>query len=110
MVSRSEASTQRLNAGAHAAAAPLLLSGYEQYEVANWDGRDALPITSETLAYARKLMRVMPKTLGEPDVAPAADGSIALEWIPDDPTRKLNKLFLDIGPAEEWCAYWTLRD
>jgi hypothetical protein len=53
-------------------------------------------------------MAVMPQTLGTPDVAPAADGTIALEWVPDDTTHKLDKLFLDIGPGEVWRAYWTL--
>lgn len=86
---------------------PLL--GYEQYQKANWDQFDAEPITAETLAYARRLMRIMPTSLGAPDVAPAADGSITLEWVPEDMTHKLDKLFLDIGPGEEWRAYWKMR-
>ena len=32
-----------------------------------------------------------------------------LEWVPEGTTHKLNKLYLDIGPGEEWRAYWTLR-
>jgi hypothetical protein len=85
------------------------LKGYEQYEVANWDGEDADPITADTLIYARKIMKIMPTSLGVPDIAPAGDGSIALEWVPDDATHKLDRLFLDIGPGEVWRAYWTLR-
>jgi hypothetical protein len=54
-------------------------------------------------------MKIMPTSLGAPDVAPAGDGSIALEWVPDDPEHKLDRLFLDIGPGEQWRAYWTLR-
>jgi hypothetical protein len=88
---------------------PDPLKGYEQYQTANWDGHDAEPITAETLAYARKLMRVMPKSLGAPDAAPAGDGSIALEWVPESSTHKLDRLFLDIGPGEVWRAYWTLK-
>jgi hypothetical protein len=91
-------------------AEPDLLEGYEQYQAANWDGRDAEPITAETLAYAHRLMKIMPTSLGAPDVAPAADGSIALEWIPESKTHRLDKLFLDIGPGEEWRAYWKLRN
>lgn len=87
---------------------PLL--GYEQYQKANWDQFEAEPITAETLAYARRLMRIMPTSLGAPDVAPAADGSITLEWVPEDMTHKLDKLFLDIGPDEEWRAYWKMRN
>jgi hypothetical protein len=85
------------------------LAGYEQYNVANWDGNQAQPVTSETLAYARKLLKVMPDTLGKPDVAPAGDGTIALEWVPDY-HHSLAKLFLDVGPGETWCAYWRLRN
>jgi hypothetical protein len=91
-------------------AAPDLLEGYERYQAANWDQFDAEPITPETLHYARRLMRIMPTSLGAPDVAPAADGSITLEWVPDDMTHKLDKLFLDIGPGEEWRAYWKMRN
>jgi hypothetical protein len=88
---------------------PDLFEGYEQYQSADWDGRGAEPITAETLAYAHRLMPIMPTKLGHPDAAPAADGSIALEWVPEATTHKLDKLFLDIGPGEVWRAYWTLR-
>lgn len=86
-----------------------LLEGYEQYQTADWDGHGAEAITAQTLAYARRLMRIMPTKLGPPDVAPAGDGSIALEWVPEDTSHKLDRLFLDIGPGEVWRAYWTLR-
>jgi hypothetical protein len=85
------------------------LEGYEQYQIEDWDGFGAEPITASTLACARRLMQVIPTSLGYPDIAPAADGTIALEWIPDDATHKLDKLFLDIGPGEVWRAYWMLR-
>lgn len=86
------------------------LAGYEQYQTANWDQFDAEPITADTLKYARRLMNIMPTSFGDPDIAPAADGSIALEWVPVNATHSLNKLFLDIGPGEEWRASWKLRD
>ena len=85
------------------------LHRYEKYQLANWDGHDAEPITAETLVYARKLMKIMPTSLGAPDAAPAGDGSIALEWVPENTTHKLDRLFLDIGPGEVWRAYWSLR-
>jgi hypothetical protein len=84
------------------------LEGYEQYSHGNWDGYDAEPITAETLQYARRLLRPMPQTFGPPDIAPSADGSIGLEWVPEH--GPLRKLFLDIGPGEEWRAYWNRRD
>jgi hypothetical protein len=110
----SDAITQIIVVPHHAATEvaplPLPLSGYEQYQVPNWDQFDAEPITAETLAFARHLLRIMPISLGPPDVAPAADGSIALEWVPSNTTHKLNKLFLDIGPGTDWRAYWKMRD
>ena len=89
--------------------APDLLASFEQYATANWDADGAEPITSATLAYARHILRLLPTTFGEPDVAPAADGSIALEWVPEG-HPKLDRLFLDIGPGEVWRAYWMLCD
>jgi hypothetical protein len=91
----------------HSTADPL--ASYEKFSQPNWDGYSADPISQQTLNYARRLLGVMPETLGPPDIAPAADGSIALEWIPER-HNKLDKLFLDIGPGEEWRAYWMLRD
>jgi hypothetical protein len=85
------------------------LASYEMYQIANWDGEGAEPITAQTIAYARRIIAVLPKSLGAPDIAPAGDGSIALEWVPGDPKHKLDRLFLDIGPGEQWRAYWTLR-
>jgi len=84
------------------------LDGYEQYATPNWDGEDAERITPQTLQYARRLLEVMPGTFGPPDIAPSADGSIGLEWVPD--SGPLRKLFLDIGPGEEWRAYWNRRN
>ncbi|MCC8955288.1 hypothetical protein H8B02_18140 [Bradyrhizobium sp. Pear77] len=86
------------------------LQGYEEFHSANWDGQEAEAITPQTLAYARKLMKILPTTLGKPDAAPAGDGSIALEWVPEDLNHKLDRLFLDIGPGEQWRAYWSLRN
>lgn len=66
-------------------------------------------VTLQTLEYAPRILRAMPTTFGPADIAPAADGSIALEWVPDY-HHKLDKLFLDIGSGEEWSAYWLLRN
>jgi hypothetical protein len=84
------------------------LAGYEEYNHRNWDGYDAKPITPETLRYARRLLEAMPDTFGPPDIAPSGDGSIGLEWVLDD--GSLHKLFLDIGPGNEWRACWKRRN
>ena len=104
-------SPQIINYINHAYSDPTVdeLTPYEALDCPDWDGHGANPITRQTLNYARRLLGVMPETLGRPDIAPAADGSIALEWIPEG-HHKLDKLFLDIGGGEEWRAYWLLRD
>jgi hypothetical protein len=53
---------------------------------------------------ARRFLRDLPKTLGEPDVAPGADGTIGLEWAFRN--QPLRKLFIDIGPGNLWSGYW----
>jgi hypothetical protein len=83
------------------------LKEYEKLTEKNWDGYGAEPISKETIAYARRLLRIMPVVFGPPDISPGADGSIALEWHPT--TGSVRKLFLDIGPGEEWSAYWKRR-
>jgi hypothetical protein len=80
------------------------LASYDTFEKPNWDGHDAQPITKETLDYARRIIRFLPDTFGDPDIAPSADGSIGLEWVPD--RGPLTKLFMDIGPGKQWHAYW----
>jgi len=85
------------------------LADYERYAAPDWDVYGAEPISAETLRFARKLIAALPNTLGAPDAAPAGDGTVALEWVMDAP-HKLDKLFLDIGPGEEWRASWMLRD
>jgi hypothetical protein len=84
------------------------LKEYQQLKEKNWDGYDAEPITKDTLDYARKILRAMPKTFGLPEISPGADGSVALEWHPE--IGSVRKLFLDIGPGEHWRAYWKQRD
>ena len=80
------------------------LAGYEAYAHSNWDGYDAEPISPETLRAARFFLSMLPETLGEPDIAPGADGTIGLEWSFTD--RPLRKLFIDIGPGAVWGGYW----
>jgi hypothetical protein len=86
-----------------------VLKEYEQLTKRNWDSLGADPIAPETLEYARRIMSVLPDTFGSPGIAPASDGSIALEWVPEE-HHNLDRLFLDIGPEERWRAYWLLRD
>jgi hypothetical protein len=83
-----------------------LLKGYEKYSTENWDGHGALAISPETRSSAATVINALPKHFGAPDAAPAADGTIGLEWIPESGSFK--KLFIDIGPGTLWRAYWRL--
>lgn len=83
------------------------LTSYESLNQPNWDGYDAQPITRATLDYARQLIGIMPQIFGPPDISPSGEGAITLEWIPG--TGPLHKLFFDIGPGEQWRAYWKRR-
>jgi hypothetical protein len=87
---------------------PDLLAGYERYAVGDWDGEQAQAISAETTAATRSLIGVLPMTFGNPDVAPAADGTIGLEWVLD--SGPLRKLFIDVGPHTVWRAYWRLTN
>lgn len=80
------------------------LAGWERYGNRDWDGYGADPITTETLEAARAFIRMLPPTLGDPDIAPGADGTIGLEWAFTD--RALRKLFIDIGSGRFWSGYW----
>ena len=80
------------------------LAGYNRYSIPNWDGYGAKAITPETITAARRFIRDLPETFGEPDVAPGADGTIGLEW--SFRNHPLRKLFIDIGPGMQWSGYW----
>jgi hypothetical protein len=80
--------------------------GYDNYEVADWDGYGAEAITRETVRAAREMLGFIPKNFPEPEIAPGADGSIGFEWIPGD--SSIRKLFIDVGPGSTWTAYWRL--
>ena len=83
---------------------PDPLSGYERYEIPDWDGYGADAIKPDTLAAARRFLALLPRTFGDPDIAPGSDGTIGLEWAFKN--RPLRKLFIDIGPGNIWHGYW----
>jgi hypothetical protein len=80
------------------------LAGYDRYAAPNWDGYGADPITLTTLTAARGFLKILPRTFGEPDIAPGADGTIGLEWVFNN--RPLRKLFIDVGPGQVWSGFW----
>jgi hypothetical protein len=80
--------------------------GYESFEIPNWDGYDAHPVTKETVQAARRLLGLIPRDFPDPDIAPGSDGGIGFEWVLEN--SSIRKLFIDIGPGATWSAYWRL--
>lgn len=74
-----------------------MLTGYEDYNVSNWDGYGGDPIAPETVALAQKIVAMIETPF---DDAPGGDGSICLEW------RSGNDILcLDIGPGKQITFY-----
>lgn len=73
------------------------LKGYEKYNVRNWDGYDAEPITPETLELAQRVFDMMDE---RGDAAPGGDGSICMEWRDGD-----DIICLDVGPGRKLHIY-----
>jgi hypothetical protein len=79
-------------------------SEFELYDISDWDGYGADPITASTIATARSFYRMLPRILPPPDIAPGADGTIGFEWrLGSKETYKL--FFVDIGPGEYIAGY-----
>ena len=81
-----------------------LLARFAPYTQPDWDGYGAEPIRMDTIDATHAFLQMLPKNLGDPNMAPGADGIIALEWVFRD--GPLRKLFIDIGPGSVWSAYY----
>src|SRR5262249_19830768 len=78
-------------------------SEFKAYDVPDWDGYGAEPISAETITAARSLFHALPVEALSPDIAPAADGTIGFEWVVgDEGDRRL--VFVDVGPNERFSA------
>lgn len=55
-------------------------SEYQDYNIPNWDGENAHPISTATIETARRFSRLLPRDTPAPDIAPGADGTIGFEW------------------------------
>lgn len=72
---------------------------FESYEMPNWDGNDAAPITKETISGARRFNLSLPRELPPADLAPGADGTIGLEWRHGPPESR-RFVIVEIGPGD----------
>jgi hypothetical protein len=74
-------------------------SEFEMYDIDDWDGYGAKPITRETVVTARRFRRLLPRYAGTPDIAPGADGTIGFEWR-SGPDTDRTILIVDVGPGD----------
>jgi hypothetical protein len=69
------------------------LKDLEDFSFDDWDGEGARAISPDLIREAARLLSLLPDDVSEPEVAPASDGSICLEW-----DSAAGSLWLDIGP------------
>lgn len=83
--------------------APDRFTDYELYDVDDWDGYGALPISRETVENARRFFLQIPRQFDYVDIAPASDGTIGFEWRFG---TGLNRSFvlIDVGPGKAFSA------
>lgn len=75
---------------------PDRFTDYEFYDVDDWDGYGALPVSRETVESARRFFLQIPHQFDHVDIAPGSDGTIGFEW------RLVTGSFvlIDVGPGE----------
>jgi hypothetical protein len=69
------------------------LRDLEDFSFDDWDGEGARAISPDLIREAAHLLSLLPDDVSEPEVAPASDGSICLEW-----DSAAGSLWLDIEP------------
>lgn len=46
----------------------------------DWDGYDALPVTTDSCAHAQRFLAVTPQGMSAPEITPTSNGTITFEW------------------------------
>lgn len=57
-----------------------LLAGLETYDYDNWDCEGAKAITQNVIGWTKAILELLPQSVPTPDIAPAASGSVCMEW------------------------------
>lgn len=75
---------------------PDRFTEFDLYDVRNWDGYDAEPISQDTVNAARQFDALLDrKCAANAEIAPSGDGTIGFEW--QTPTALI---YCDIGPGK----------
>jgi hypothetical protein len=69
-----------------------MLRDLEGYSEDDWDMEGARAITPEVIRITASLLERLPQHVLAPDIAPAADGTVCMEWIAPS-----GSLWVDIG-------------
>jgi hypothetical protein len=56
------------------------LEGLGAYRSPNWDANDAAEISDEVFGLTKSVLDILPISIPDPDVTPAANGSLCMEW------------------------------
>jgi hypothetical protein len=76
-----------------------IFSDYELYNFSDWDGCDAEPISAETIAAARRLLRLLPRSAAATaEVAPGGNGTIGFQWTIGSGLDRIVK-YIEVGPG-----------
>jgi hypothetical protein len=82
-----------------------VLADLTPYQTAGWDGEDAAALAQGTLEAVRDLLIDLAAcALATPDVAPAVDGSVCMEWHFARDRHEI-VIFIDIGPAQKVMSF-----
>ncbi len=78
---------------------PDRFTDYELYDVDDWDGYGALPISRETVESARRFFLQIPRRFDYVDIAPGPDGTVGFEWRFGTGIN-LSFILIDVGPRD----------
>jgi hypothetical protein len=69
------------------------LKSLEEYSADDWDMQGACAISPEVIKITASLLQRLPKEAAPPDLAPAADGTVCMEWVTPS-----GLFWVDLGP------------
>lgn len=72
------------------------LADLKTYNYANWDSEGAKPITTSVVEWSKQILDQVPRAIPNPDVSPAASGSVCMEW-----TKGKNFVWADVEPNKK---------
>jgi len=88
--------------GRKAALLAVLIQMAEECAQTGWDGDDALAIHADVVQRTSAFIRAIPEATPLPEISPAPDGSIVLDWA----TSKHRVFTVGIGESDRLAYAW----